>query len=223
MRSDDAMRFFLLVPAFEGLIGGLLFVSAGRWDLPWFWAVLAVHTSLMIVMVSVMDPDLRRERLRPGPGVRDCWFRKVVGPLMLVHLVVAGLDAGRFRWSGPVPAGVHALGLAGMAAGLGLSVWAMATNRFFSSVTRIQADRGHRVVTAGPYRVLRHPSYAGSIVGAACGGIALGSWWSLVPLVPFGLLFLWRTAMEDRMLREELEGYAGYAQRVRYRLMPGLW
>ena len=170
-----------------------------------------------------MDPDLREERVRPGPGGRSRRIRFLALPLILAHLVVAGLDVGRFGWSGPIPLAVQATALAGYAAGMGLSLWAMAANRFFSPVVRIQAERGHHVITSGPYGYLRHPGYTGLIVGSICGGVALGSWWSLVPLAPFVGMFLWRTAMEDRFLHEGLEGYVGYAQRVRYRLVPGLW
>src|SRR5206468_4878354 len=88
---------------------------------------------------------------------------------------------------------------------------------------RIQHERGHTLVTSGPYRFVRHPGYVGAILASTCGGVALGSLWSLVPLAPFALLFLRRTAVEDRMLRADLDGYVGYAERVRYRLVPGLW
>ena len=115
------------------------------------------------------------------------------------------------------------LALVGYAAGMALAVCAMAANRFFSPVVRIQHERGHTLVTSGPYRFVRHPGYVGAILASLCGGVALGSWWSLVPLAPFAALFLRRTAVEDRMLRADLDGYAGYAERVRYRLVPGLW
>ena len=207
----------------EGLLAATLFASAGRIDLPWFWAVLALHAALLLAGIRFMDPDLRKERLRPGPGGRSRRVRLLALPMILGHLVVAGLDVGRFGWSGPIPVAVQAAALAGYAAGMGLSLWAMAANRFFSPVVRIQAERGHHVVSTGPYAYLRHPGYTGLIVGSVCGGVALGSWWSLVPLAPFIGLFLWRTAMEDRFLHDGLEGYAGYAGRVRYRLVPGLW
>ena len=90
-------------------------------------------------------------------------------------------------------------------------------------MVRIQHERGHTLVTSGPYRFVRHPGYVGAILASLCGGVALGSLWSLVPLVPFAVLFVRRTAVEDRMLRADLGGYAGYAERVRYRLVPGLW
>jgi protein-S-isoprenylcysteine O-methyltransferase Ste14 len=108
-------------------------------------------------------------------------------------------------------------------AGFVLSVWAVRTNRFFSPVVRIQSDRGHHVIDTGPYRFLRHPGYAGLLLSAACGAAALGSWWSLLPLVPSVFLFVRRTGMEDRFLRADLTGYADYAERVQYRLVPGVW
>jgi protein-S-isoprenylcysteine O-methyltransferase Ste14 len=208
---------------FEGVLAAILFGSAGRTDLPWFWAVLALHTSLMLIAVTIIDPGLRQERLRPGPGGRDRHVRLIALPLVVAHLVVAGLDVGRFHWSGPLPVGLQATALVGYAAGISLSLWAMTANRFFSPVVRIQVERGHHLVTSGPYRYLRHPGYTGLIVGSLCGGVAFGSWWSLVPLAPFVGMFLRRTVLEDRFLREALEGYDGYSERVRYRLVPGLW
>ena len=186
----------------EGLLAATLFASAGRIDLPWFWAVLALHTALLLTGIHFMDPELRRERLRPGPGGRSRWVRLVALPMILGHLVVAGLDVGRFGWSGTIPLAVQAVALGGYAAGMGLSLWAMVANRFFSPVVRIQAERGHHVVVAGPYLYIRHPGYTGLIVSSLCGGVALGSWWSLVPLAPFVGMFLcarrWRTASSRR-------------------------
>ena len=217
------MAMFLRVLILEGVLAASLFASAGRIDLPWFWAVLAVHATLMTVAMTSIDPALRRERLKPGPGGRDRYLRLVALPFILAHLIVAGLDVGRFHWSRPMPTVVQAVALIGYTTGMALSVYAMASNRFFSPVIRIQHERGHTLVTAGPYRFVRHPGYVGAILASLCGGVALGSWWSLVPLAPFAVLFLRRTALEDRMLRADLDGYAGYAERVRYRLLPGLW
>jgi protein-S-isoprenylcysteine O-methyltransferase Ste14 len=216
------MAMILIVLASEATIATVLFVSAGRMDLPWFWAVIVVHTVLWSLGLLAIDPDLRKERLRPGPGGQSRSIRLVALPMILAHLAVAGMDVGRFGWSN-IPDSVKAVALVGYAAGMSFSLWAMVANRYFSPVVRIQSERGHRVVTTGPYRYLRHPGYSGMIVASLCGGIALGSWWSLVPLVPFVMMFLRRTATEDRFLRERLENYESYAERVRYRLVPGLW
>jgi protein-S-isoprenylcysteine O-methyltransferase Ste14 len=217
------MVFMLVVVALEATMAAVLFGAAGRWDLPWFWALIATHSGFMAVAVTRIDPELRRERIRPGPGGRDRALRAIALPFVLAHLAVAGLDVGRFGWSGTVPFAVHAIALVGYAAGMGLAVWAMASNRFFSPVVRLQRERGHHLVTDGPYRYLRHPGYTGGLLATLLGGVVLGSWWSLLPLAPLVALLLRRTVVEDRLLREQLEGYAGYAERVPYRLLPGVW
>jgi protein-S-isoprenylcysteine O-methyltransferase Ste14 len=209
--------------AYLGLFAVVLFGCAGRWDLPMFWAFLAVWAAATLVGLFVVDPDLIRERTRPGPGGRDYATAIAFTPLWLGQLIVAGLDVGRFHWSDTVPMAVQVSALVAMSAAIAVMVWATAVNRFFSSVIRIQTDRGHRVITGGPYRYLRHPAYAASPFLFAGGGLVLGSW--LAGLI--GLLFvipiLIRTAREDRILREQLEGYAAYADKVRYRVFPGVW
>jgi protein-S-isoprenylcysteine O-methyltransferase Ste14 len=207
----------------EGAQAALFVVAAGRWDVPWFWAMLGIHAVILVLMVTTIDPDLLKERLHPGPGAKDPYVRKLLSPLFLAYYVVAALDVGRFHWSGTVPTPVHLAGLAGYAIGLGLTYWAMRSNRFFSMVVRLQTDRGHRVVSTGPYGFVRHPGYTGIILGVACGAIAMGSWWALASLVPAIAFLVWRTGMEDRFLHEELEGYDAYAGRVRSKLVPGLW
>lgn len=214
--------FLLQILAFEAVIAGLLFGSAGRWDLPWFWALVAVHAPMMFVGAWAMGPDLRRERRRPGPGDRDRPYRKGLALGLIAHPVVAGLDA-RFGWSGGIPAALRATALVLYVAAIGFGDWALAANRFFSSVVRLQSDRGHRVVTDGPYRFVRHPGYASMLIAAACGAVVLGSWWSLLPLVPFAVVLVGRIRLEDRFLHESLPGYVDYAAGVRYRLVPGVW
>ena len=146
-----------------------------------------------------------------------------VAPFFLAHFIVAGLDVGRFGWSGPVPLVVHGTGLLFYVSGIALAMRALVVNRFFSPVVRIQEERGHRLITEGPYRFVRHPGYAGMLLSFLGSGLVLGSWWSLLPLIPVVVLILRRTILEDHYLREHLEGYVGYAERVRYRLLPGVW
>src|SRR5687767_1551129 len=129
--------------AFEAILAALMFGTAGRLDLPWFWALLAVHATLLGGAACLVDGTLLRERVRPGAGARDRGFRSAITACLLAHLVVAGLDAGRFGWSPDVPTAARAAALAVYALGLAFSLWAILTNRFFSSVVRIQLDRGH--------------------------------------------------------------------------------
>jgi protein-S-isoprenylcysteine O-methyltransferase Ste14 len=209
--------------AFLAAMGVLLFACAGRCDLPMFWAYLGVWTATLLVGPLVIDPTLIKERIRPGPGGKDYGRTAVFVILVLAQLIVAGLDVGRFHWSDTVPLIVQIIGFLAMAAALAVVVWASAVNRFFSSVIRIQTERGHRVITTGPYRFVRHPAYAVAPFLVVGTGLALGS--RLAALIGL-LVVVWilrRTAEEDRILREQLEGYAAYAKKVRYRLLPGVW
>ena len=198
----------------------------------WRKLVLLAYVGLHVVAAGAglltagrRHPDLLRERLRPGPGGKESplEFIALFAAPWLGHYVLAALDRGRFHWSRPVPLPLQFAGLVGYGAGQALLVWATAVNPFFSSVIRIQRDRVHRVITTGPYAYVCHPAHAAAMVMVPCSALALGSWWSLLPALLSSLTFIRRTLVEDRVLREELEGYAGYAERVRYRLVPGLW
>ena len=220
-------RSRLLPPCFLSTagVGGVLFGAAGRWDLPAFRAYLCVLLAFMLGMALTMDLDLLEERLRPGPGGRDNLrlLRLLILLVICAHWGIAGLDAGRFHWS-RLPFALQIVGLLGVAAALGVWRWAMRVNPFFSTAVRLQPERGHRVIAAGPYRWVRHPGYAALVFLLMPGSaLALGSLPSLLPLAGALLLFLRRTALEDRLLQEELAGYREYAARVRWRLLPGLW
>ncbi len=204
------------------LAGTIIFVSAGRWNLPMVWAVLGGLTVFSLTLVVTADSGLLRERQSPGPGNQDRFTKPVGIVLFLGHWILVGLDVGRFQWS-VAPLAVQAAGLAGYIAALGVMFWAMRVNPFYSSAVRVQRDRGHRLIAAGPYRFLRHPGYAASIFAFMGGGLAFGSWIAMLPIIVFVGLFIRRTLVEDQMLLRELEGYAEYAQRVRYRLMPGVF
>ncbi|HEY1981690.1 MAG TPA: isoprenylcysteine carboxylmethyltransferase family protein [Xanthobacteraceae bacterium] len=200
-----------------------LFGSAGTIAIPAFWIYLAIFAAVFVSAFLWLDPDLLRERSRPG-GQRPPLALRLFSAVLFLHWIVAGLDRGRFHWSDNVPPWLQALGVVALIAGYGLAFWAMTVNRFFSSVVRIQTDRGHVVVTSGPYAVIRHPGYTAGIIIMVASGIALGSGLSALVLIVLSVPFLlYRVITEDRVLRAELPGYSDYAARVRWRLFPGLW
>ena len=210
------------------LVGTVLFASAGRLDLAMFWAFVVAHSGSHLAMALVVfrgNPDLLQERQQPGEGAKR-WDRALLSIYILVVLaifVLAGLDVGRFHWSDGVPLWLQIAGLAVFVISFAFDIWAMAVNDFYSRVVRIQEDRGQYVVADGPYRFVRHPSYAGGIVSWMCTALTLGSWWALLPAALVGLVLVVRTALEDRSLHQELPGYSEYAQQTRYRLLPGVW
>jgi protein-S-isoprenylcysteine O-methyltransferase Ste14 len=208
---------------FLAVLGAILFGCAGRWDLPMFWAYLAVWAVATLVATLVVDPSLIQERIRPGPGGTDYVTAIVLAPLWLGQLVIAALDVGRYHWSDTVPPAVQVIALLAMASGASVLVWAEAVNRFFSAVIRIQSERGHHVIKTGPYRYVRHPGYASCPFLFIGGGLVLGSWLATLIGLFIVLPIVRRTVREDRILREQLEGYSAYAQAVRYRYFPGVW
>ena len=209
------------------LLAVILFVAAGSWDWWMGWLYMAVYALMAVIGVLVvpLDPELVEERTRIKEGVKE-WDKKisVAGSVLypLAILVVAGLDR-RFGWSPQVQPLLPYIALAFAAAGNLLSIWATAVNKFYSRFVRIQKERGHRAVSDGPYRAMRHPGYLGQIVFSLSSALALESLWAFVPCGLFAALLVVRTALEDRTLLDELEGYKEYARRVRYRLVPFIW
>jgi protein-S-isoprenylcysteine O-methyltransferase Ste14 len=203
------------------------FALAGRtdWVQGWIFAVsFAVFGNGLGLWLRKTDPGLLEERSRPAANAEpwDRWVIRAHTLLFLALLVVAALDAGRYRWSRvPIPVQVAA-GLGVVTAGTIIG-HVFRVNRFLSSHARIQDDRGQMVVSRGLYGVVRHPMYVAVMLWALLLPPALGSLWALVPGVLTVVLFIYRTAREDRMLQERLAGYPEYATRVRYRLLPGVW
>jgi protein-S-isoprenylcysteine O-methyltransferase Ste14 len=208
--------------AFPLLVAAVLFAAAGRIHLPLFWLYVAIAAGLSVGGLFLISKELARERMRPG-GQPPPWSLRAAFLLCLLHWVVAGLDRGRFHWSDTVPLALRIAALAVIALGLAVVLWAMHVNPFFSSAVRIQRERGQYVVEGGPYRWVRHPGYLGAIPAMFASGLVLGSWLATAFGGLGALWLLWRTIVEDRMLRTELPGYEAYAGRVRWRLLPGLW
>jgi protein-S-isoprenylcysteine O-methyltransferase Ste14 len=205
----------------------LLFVPAGRLDWPAAWILSLLYGLLLLVYAvwgTLKAPDLLKERSQVAENVKvwDKVIMAIYTVLLLATLVLAGLDVGRARWS-QMPVAWQVLGLVGVVLSAALIFWTIFTNAYLGRMVRIQEDRGHQVVTGGPYRYVRHPMYAGIIVLFPCMTLFLGSWWALAPASLIAILMVIRTALEDRTLQAELPGYGEYAQRVRYRLLPGVW
>ena len=209
-------------------MGVALFWSAGRIDWWPAWAalaVMAVWTAATAIIVLHYNPDLLAERLGPRKGEKrwDAAIVPLMGLITLVRYILAGLDQ-RYGWTGGLPVAVQLAALAPCALGYDvLFVWATASNAFFSRIVRIQPERGHTVATGGPYRIVRHPAYAGAILYELAVPFLLASWAALIASGLSVLLLILRTALEDRTLQAELIGYADYARQVRYRLLPGIW
>lgn len=205
----------------------VLFASAGTVRWPQGWVYVALYAGLMIVAAALLVPGHREvveERSRGLAGAVP-WDRYLATAQMvplLGILVVAGL-AQRWDWDPRFGPGIVALGPVLLVAGYAMVMWAMTTNPFFSQVVRIQTDRGHTVVSAGPYRLVRHPGYAGFIVSALGSALLLGSAWALLPWAAYVVLIVARTSLEDAMLARELDGYREYRKRTRYRLAPRIW
>ncbi len=211
----------LAVPA--TLIFGVLALCAGRLDTPNHWAfpgIIWLGGALTYVLLQRRSPALVSERMRP-PSDRDRATRRWVGLPFLSLLVVAGLDV-RFGWS-QVPLAVQITGLVLVAVGFAVVGWVLLSNPYASSAVRIQSERGHEVITTGPYAVVRHPMYLAVVLVSLGAGPALASAWAGLALLPVLALFIRRTLLEDRMLHRELGGYAAYASRVRWRVVPGLF
>jgi protein-S-isoprenylcysteine O-methyltransferase Ste14 len=208
------------------LEGAILFLAAGRLDWVWGWAFLGTYAlvSVVTLLIVPLTEELVEERTRLKADVKG--WDKVLAPFMTVSFlaifVVSGLDV-RNGWSPLLPAGVQIAALALIALGHLLIAWATRVNKFFARFVRIQKERGHTVVTDGPYQIVRHPGYVGTLISFLATPVALGALWTFVASGLMALGVVIRTALEDRTLIQELPGYAEYAQQTRYRLLPGIW
>jgi protein-S-isoprenylcysteine O-methyltransferase Ste14 len=215
------LAVFLIVQAV------ILFLAAGTLRYAEGWAYLAQYIGFIILNSLILLPggkELVEERGRILQNSRG-WDRVVVifySLFGLGILLVAGLDK-RFGWTPSLGLVVQASGWVVMALGYGLFSWAMASNKYFSTMVRIQEERGHRVTVGGPYRFVRHPGYIGVIVYSLAAPFMFSSWWVYIPSVLLIIVLVIRTVLEDRTLQRELDGYLAYSQNVRYRLVPGIW
>jgi len=203
------------------------FLAAGRLDYWEGWVFNGLNILFVVLtFVLLLDrKDLIKERLKPGKGMKqwDLVYYLVSTPWFFVMFIISVLDGGRFSWDPTVPFFMIILGIFLYCLGQTILLWAKRTNRFFSSVVRIQQDRNQTVCTDGPYRFIRHPGYLGGLIFTFGTPLMLGSYWGLLPAVISLIILIWRTALEDATLRKELPGYLQYSTQVKYRLVPYLW
>ena len=228
-QTSSHRLWFILVVVYL-TIPLILFVCGG--DLGWWQAWLYS----MIFLAAGIGGRMWAERRHPGLTAErqdmekarsaKAWD-KVLAPLMALSVsfplvIVAGLDH-RFGWSPIFPWWLIVIGFLVVSLGYVFAAWALIENRFFSSLVRIQVDRGHAVCVSGPYRLVRHPGYAGTMLALPGMVLALSTTWTLIPVTVALVITVIRTALEDRTLQDELPGYRDYARRVRYRLIPGVY
>lgn len=214
-----------------------MFVRLGRWaafvalfsviayriDVRRLSLYVAICAAVTLSALLAVDPDLLRERVHNRTPTSDPIQLLTLRVLTVVHLTIALADLSYFHWSDDVPASVWVPGLIVFGAAASLMVRAMVVNPFFSTALRLQADRGHRLITDGPYRFVRHPGYLALLVAAPASALALGSWVSLIPAIVYAAFIIRRAAIEDAFVRQRLPGYQEYSRRVAFRLIPGIW
>jgi protein-S-isoprenylcysteine O-methyltransferase Ste14 len=228
-KSSKALLKDRLLRGLTGLVlwSTILFLAAGRVDWHRAWLYIALYVSTLVIgeiVVSLKSPRILEERAQSHANTKS--FDKVIMPLIMLTFflfpVVAGLDAVRFGWS-HVGWRAFFAGLPLYLVGATLVPWTMIVNPHLEKTVRIQVERGHQVVKTGPYVMIRHPMYAGIILQSLGAPLLLGSLWSYLPVAATICLFVVRTVLEDRTLRNELPGYAEYATSTRFRLLPGIW
>jgi protein-S-isoprenylcysteine O-methyltransferase Ste14 len=222
----SAIKYALRSSTLLFVFGIALFLSAGDWT--WgdgwlFFGTLFTAALVGMTVVGLRNEDLANAKVEISGETKD-WdklFLKTGMPLMLAVVVVAGLDE-RYGWSMPMPVILQVIGLV-ILLGVSrvLSSWTLSENKFWSGSVWIQD--GHQVCETGPYRLVRHPGYLSAVTQWMSAPLILSSWWALIPAVLFTTSILLRTRLEDRTLQEELAGYKAFAERTRYKLIPGLW
>lgn len=231
--NDAAMTLIvqLIVATFGwfGLIGAVLFLSAGTWDWPEGWAYVGLMIVLSFIIGGALarhDPALLKERMKPpiqeGQPVSDKIATSILFVLVIAWYGFMALDAVRFGWSS-VPIWVQGLGVLCLVVWVAIAYRALRENSFLAPVVKIQAERGQRVIDTGPYGHVRHPFYSAILFFFTGTALLLGSWWGLAAALVFIAFLPIRILIEERTLRAGLPGYDAYAARVRWRMIPGVW
>lgn len=224
--TRDGVKYLLAPFRWTLLMMIVFFAAAGRWDIPRAWLAFGIHlggAALGALLMYRFAPELANQRAAARQGTKG-WDKMILTIYFILVLLgiplTAGLDIGRYHHPD-----LHSMGF-GLLCYLSFFIlfyWAMLTNRFFEGTSRIQADRDHKVIRRGPYAYVRHPGYVAMIFASLSDPLIIGSLYAHIPgCIAVGVTIV-RTGLEDRMLRNELEGYADYAAAVKYRLVPGIW
>jgi protein-S-isoprenylcysteine O-methyltransferase Ste14 len=217
----------MLVVVFISPFIPLIISCQWDWWQAWAYAIASILAFVISrLLVSRKHPDLITERARFMAAKDTKSWDKFLAPLLglgsILVLAVAGLDK-YYRWSSATNLTVNLVALIGIVLGYGFSSWALIENRFFAGTVRIQTERGHHVVSTGPYRIVRHPGYAGGLFGYLFIPLLLDSFWAWIPTILLFVVLVVRTALEDKTLQAELPGYKEFAGKTKYRLFPGIW
>jgi len=228
-RKKNILRIVIMLLIVLVIMPLLPILISGRWSWWQAWVMAAIFFLTFIIsriLARQKTPDILKERAnynqQENTQAWDKWLSPLVAFGSVFILLVAGLEA-KFHWSDGFSLPWELLGLVLILAGYLLSSYAFIENSYFSGTVRIQDERGHKVVLSGPYAWVRHPGYLGNLIANLGIPLLLDSAWAFIPVIIFGSLFVIRTRLEDRFLRENLPGYMEYAQKVRYRLLPGVW
>jgi protein-S-isoprenylcysteine O-methyltransferase Ste14 len=226
-KQGRSTKWLTPVVALVGLAAPFIGAGTLAWPMAWVYIGLTMVGSIAgRALMLRAHPELAAERSGFVNNAGTKGWDRIIAPLVILGPIVIGLVAGlefRLDWPPPVSVAVQAFATVVVLAALAFASWAMVSNPFFSSVVRVQIERGHHAVSAGPYRFVRHPAYAATIPAQFGFALMLASAWALIPAALVAALVILRTALEDRTLRAELPGYQDYAARVHYRLLPGIW
>lgn len=205
------------------VLAGITFLCAGSVRLPTLRVYLVAFAAVGLVSTLTVKPDLAKERSQPAAEGIDPAIRHGASTLFMATVAFGALDVGRLHGAFPFSIKVQTVALVVFIAANALQIWAMAVNVFYSTALRLQSERGHRLVTDGPYRFVRHPGYLAMLFIVPSTALIVGSTLALLPASAYGALVLSRAAREDSYLLKNLPGYADYVRGVRYRLIPGVW
>jgi len=215
--------------SYIGVLFFAAFIFLGAWKLAYWQGLLYVALALFGTTLNhVLVPkgsDITVERARQVRA-GQAWERRILGAYFLVSIVtfvIAGLDSGRYGWSGEVPMWITIAGVILMLLGQVVFAVAKRENAFFSSTVQIEAERGHRVCDTGFYHYIRHPGYLGMLMSLLAFPLVMNSYWAFIPAFMGAVLLILRTALEDRFLISHLDGYADYANKTRWRLIPAVF